>query len=668
MKRDIQLNQLQAIGCTAACQDGKLRAVFPEDGEGRLCCVCEGAQQDWSGFSHLVICVEAKQKYEQTAVIASFCAPGSSDEEPAVTIMMGILPELPTVLSIPVQALDSQQMFLKRTPGKMKTGVFGLGLTEPVVGQFAISCQPATEPQEIELTALYLTDAEPAYPLPERKLVDPIGQLLFRPDWPGKTKDEAELVAYLQAEYAAALQPAFPDEWDQYGGWKKKRFSATGYFRTEYADGRWWLVDPEGCAFFSNGVDVTDAGETCRIGGIEKLFSWLPEKDGTFADAYHHGEVEGDADYFNFAVANLIRAFGEQWFEKWCVITKKRMMEWGFNTVGNWSSLAFARAAKLPYVWPLEGFPATEKKVFRDFPDVFSAEYRRNAEAFAQQLHEFAGDPYMIGYFLRNEPQWAFVEGLNLGEALLRADGSFESRAELIRYLKEKYQTIEGLNQAWDSSFASLDSLQAGIGHTASLSDAALADLLAFSAVMIEEYVKVPSLACRAVDPVHLNLGMRYGYISSPDLIKGCAYMDVFSINCYKMNPDAAIQEAGELTDKPVILGEFHFGARDRGMAATGLRAVRDQAARGQAYRYYMEHAAANPYCVGGHYFILNDQAGLGRTDGECFQIGIVDCCHRPYQEFAEAIQATNCGIYAVADGEERPSDDAPQEIPRIGF
>jgi hypothetical protein len=72
----------------------------------------------------------------------------------------------------------------------------------------------------------------------------------------------------------------------------------------------------------------------------------------------------------------------------------------------------------------------------------------------------------------------------------------------------------------------------------------------------------------------HLNLGMRYAYISSEELFAGCENFDVFSINCYKMNPAPEIMKAGQSTGLPVMIGEYHFGALDRGPVATGLRAV----------------------------------------------------------------------------------------------
>jgi len=57
------------------------------------------------------------------------------------------------------------------------------------------------------------------------------------------------------------------------------------------------------------------------------------------------------------------------------------------------------------------------------------------------------------------------------------------------------------------------------------------------------------------------------------------------------------------------------------GLPSTGIGAVKDQTARGQAYRCYFEDAAANPFVVGVHWFTLYDQSALGRYDGENYNI-----------------------------------------------
>ena len=104
------------------------------------------------------------------------------------------------------------------------------------------------------------------------------------------------------------------------------------------------------------------------------------------------------------------------------------------------------------------------------------------------------------------------------------------------------------------------------------------------------------------------------------------------------MDPWRDIENFSQITGKPVIIGEFHFGALDRGMDATGLRGVESQYERGVAYRRYMYRAASHPMCLGAHYFILYDQAYLGRFDGENYQIGALDVCSHPYSEFIDGI------------------------------
>jgi hypothetical protein len=78
-----------------------------------------------------------------------------------------------------------------------------------------------------------------------------------------------------------------------------------------------------------------------------------------------------------------------------------------------------------------------------------------------------------------------------------------------------------------------------------------------------------------------------------------------------------------------------------------------------------MEDAAANPNCVGAHWFTLYDQSAIGRFDGENYNIGFLDICNQPYKELCEAGITTHERIYEVAAGELEPFDDAPEYLPR---
>lgn len=85
-----------------------------------------------------------------------------------------------------------------------------------------------------------------------------------------------------------------------------------------------------------------------------------------------------------------------------------------------------------------------------------------------------------------------------------------------------------------------------------------------------------------------------------------------------------------------------------------------DRRARGDAYRVSLEHAAARPWCVGAHYFTTYDQSALGRFDGENFNIGFLDVCHRPSEPLVEAARESHDRLYDLAVGDSDPYDDKP--------
>jgi hypothetical protein len=341
------------------------------------------------------------------------------------------------------------------------------------------------------------------------------------------------------------------------------------------------------------------------------------------------------------------------------------MLNWGFNTIGNWSDSTFCRFSGLPYVWQLRDFPKTEKMIFRDFPDVFSNEYVRNSRLFAEQLEARRHERRLVGYFLRNEPHWAFGE-YNLAEQMLLQGGQFASRSRFVRWLKSRYSDVGALNRAWGSALASFAALASKpTGREQLASAAARADLKEFNRMMIARYVQVPSEQCKRVDPNHLNLGVRYAWLAHEDLLAGADAFDVFSINGYQDGPPAdSIARCSAAANAPVIIGESHTGAIDRGLPAGGLRVVRTQQERAESYRYYAEQAAAIPALVGTHYFQWNDQHVAGRFDGENYQIGLVDICQQPYAEFAAAARRSHARIYRIAAGELAPVERLPDSIP----
>ena len=412
----------------------------------------------------------------------------------------------------------------------------------------------------------------------------------------------------------------------------------------------------------------------CRVDGIEKWLDWLPdEKEPAYAEMFSPDRVFKDrkrnAKMFSYAGANLYRVFGEDWYQTWKKMMAGQLMQMGMNTLGNWSDQRLFENTPIPYVTSLPEFPETKKKIFRDFPDVLSDEYKENAKNNAKALAARKDDPMMIGYFLRNEPSWAFVDNLVLADEVLYNPERTVCKEKLIAALKEKYQTVEALNTAWNTKFNDFDDLYQPIRDASAKSEAAKEDQKTFSKEMLRAYVEIPSKACREVDPNHMILGMRWAWISDPDLATGWENFDVFSINCYAVDPTEAISHVVELgVDLPVMIGEFHFGALDTGLSATGLEGVLTQKDRGKAYRYYCERVAAHPNGVGCHYFQCYDQFVLGRFDGENYNIGLFDICSRPYQDMASYVKQCSEAMYEIADGTKVPTDEKAESIPMIAY
>jgi len=593
------------------------------------------------------------------------------EEEKAGRVLwarLGVMPGLHTRLVFPLEALNAQTVFLPRTPGRLKCVVIGRRVRPDLLSSATIGLDSVVAGQSLYVSRIRLTSEQPtSYPMDGPPLVDSLGQWAGR-EWPGKTPDTQTLRNNLRKALDSAGESSFPGEWSRYGGWKKLRFKATGFFRLEKTVRRWWLVDPEGYAFFSVGVDGVDPlHAACPVEGIEPLFEWLPEEGDIFEPV--RGEMWQQKS-IDFAGANLIRAFGQTWRRDWARLTRSRMLEWRFNTLGNWSDQQAIAELELPYVLPMRGFPGTEKNLFRNFPDVFDPIYERKAGEFAEQLRQYRDDPLLIGYFLQNEPQWAFG-GLNPAAEMLEDGEPSATRSELVRWLKSRYRDdADKLSMAWNKEFSSFEQLERGILRRADqFSDQAGEDLEEFSELMVEQYLKPVNAAVRRVDKNHLNLGIRWAGLGSRFCYLTGPFCDVFSVNMYRMLPDSAvIREVAERTGKPVMIGEYHFGATDRGLPSTGLRAASSQEDRGVAYRAYVETGAALPQLVGIHYFIWNDQPVLGRYDGENFNIGLVDVCNTPYREMVEAARLTNQRIYPVASTMVKPFAGRAERLPQVGF
>jgi hypothetical protein len=165
-----------------------------------------------------------------------------------------------------------------------------------------------------------------------------------------------------------------------------------------------------------------------------------------------------------------------------------------------------------------------------------------------------------------------------------------------------------------------------------------------------ELYFSTIRTAMDEILPHKLYLGCRFDYHFWPNqgshaAVKVAAkYADVISFNHYRYTAEQLAPVSG--TDAPIIIGEYHFGALDRGPFHTGLRSVADQAQRAEVYKLFVRSALANPYVVGAHWFAWQDEPTTGRNDGENYQIGFVDTADNPYPEIVGAAREVGSELY----------------------
>ncbi|HLK69664.1 MAG TPA: hypothetical protein VKU19_39815 [Bryobacteraceae bacterium] len=458
----------------------------------------------------------------------------------------------------------------------------------------------------LEIRSARLSHDDPGDALLESKpLVDQFGQWMAD-DWPSKATSLEQLKTAWAAE-EKSLESAKASECP-YGGYPGTKSRATGFFRVEKIDGKWWFVDPDGHLFLSVGSDSIGSSVSTSTQGREQLFAAIPPSAT--------GGPRGGASFYAW---NLERRFGSDWSAKWVDLTVRRMFAWGFNTVGNWSDARLGNAHRIPYVVTLRGWGIENGPM--GVPDVYSADFAERIDrAAAQQCEPHKEDAFVLGYFLGNEPPWPGRESVAV-DAILAGPSS-------------------SLQKALRAFLADGDTPE---------------DRKRFLYQTYGRFVEAATAAIRKHDPNHLNLGLRFGGTAPPEIVRLSKVFDVYSLNnyAYRVN-QVEIDKIRSLIDRPILIGEFHFGTPGRGMTP-GLKQTSSQEERGVAYRYYVESALSDPSIVGTHWFEWIDEPSTGRFDGENYNIGLLDVTDRPYRELIDAAIATHKRLASVHAGKDAP-------------
>ena len=657
--KPLPAEEIRATDATFTQEQGQLQiATGHKDKWPGVTLKAPGGKFDLTAFARVAV----ELKNTGAADVRISCRvdnPGANGREHCITASLDIKPGDTQTLVVPLN---------KVMPAALRDKLFGMrgypngwsekGIEPENITQMLLFVAAPKADHTFAVRKIVATGEAKAGDLTPDKffpMIDAFGQYKHA-DWPGKVRSVDDLKANIAKEATDLAAHAGPSDWNRYGGWATgPKREATGFFRVEKIAGRWWLVDPEGRLFWSHGVDcVRPNNAHTPISDREFLYAGLPANDSPFAAFYGGGANAAHGYYstrkfrtYNFTAANLLQKYGPDWKTQHAELVHRRLRSWAMNTIANWSDDAIYLMRKTPYTAtvgargktrPIEG----SQGYWGKFSDPFDASFAQALQnGMAAQKDKSAGDPWCIGYFVDNEISWG--DDPSLAIATLASPADQPAKIAFVGDLKAKYGTIDKLNAAWDTKHASWDDLLKST--TPPDKQKAGDDLRAFYSRIAEKYFEVCRAAVKEIAPKQLYLGCRFAWSNPRAVRAGCKYCDVVSFNRYKkVLPENELPEG---CDKPTIIGEFHFGALDRGMFHTGLVPTASQDERAECYKRYVRSAVDNPHCVGTHWFQFGDQATTGRPDGENYQIGLLDVCDTPYPETIRAVREVGQEMYS---------------------
>lgn len=411
-------------------------------------------------------------------------------------------------------------------------------------------------------------------------------------------------------------------------------------YSVEKRDGAWWLVAPDSRPTLSLGVCCVNQG-------------LAPEQRDPLNPGYSAEERHKS-------------------LEAWAEDTVARLAKWGYNTIGAWSDHAILRAA------PNSRFMHTPVLHLGSsgipWKDMWDPKVVADTYAFAQaEIARHRNDPSTIGYFSDNELGW--WSGA-MFEWAWKATPEFGTRQRWVSLLRNRYgndwaAVLKDFDPEGASSFDSLEKsgrlflVPGGNG-------------MAFARRVLraqaDRYYELCRDAIKKNDPKALFLGDRYISNFYPEVAEASArYVDVASTNVNANWGDGGIARwfldaLHQATGKPLMVTEFYACASENRSGnlndASGFPTVRTQRERTASFKNQIEQMLVKPYVVGAHWFQFYDEPRHGRSDGENYNMGLVDIFGNPYAGLSGLLPKLR--VEEIHRQGPRARPDARQGVPPI--
>ncbi|MFT3752621.1 MAG: DNRLRE domain-containing protein [Paludibacter sp.] len=402
-----------------------------------------------------------------------------------------------------------------------------------------------------------------------------------------------------------------------YGSRTDKTATATGFYYSKQIDGRWWVVDPNGCLSICRAVNAISqgAGDTSK--------STFTTKFGTTTN--------------------------------WMNSTKNLLNDNGFYCAGAWSATSSITSNPNQTSKPLaytiilnwmSGFGSTrtyQQSGHMGYPNdaifVFEAGFAAYCETKAQALVANKTDKNIFGYFTDNELPF-YNKSLNNFLRLGKTSLTDENYLATKKWLS-------------DNGYSEADTTNAEIQKQ-------------FLGYVAQTYFSTVYKAIKKYDPNHMILGPRVNVAEAREnkyfMQAAGPYVDILAVNYYGVwTPDVAgnINWTKNL-GKPFMVTEFYTKGDDVGLANTSGAGwiVKTQLERGYEYQNYTLALLESKCCVGWHWFkyMDNDPSIVGAEPSNIdANKGIVNIGYGPYQPLLDKMKELNLKVYNLIDYFDKP-------------
>ncbi len=389
------------------------------------------------------------------------------------------------------------------------------------------------------------------------------------------------------------------NERDQYGGLKRIHFEATGFFRLEYANGRWWLITPEGSAFLSFGLN--------HIGS------------GLMRSPYNR--------------EHWMREFGltdtsdeQQFLDAYYTRVRQDFVRGGWNTLGCHNSDQIYGELRIPYVLTVRFVDICHYMTPKDedFLDVWSSEFQEHCNRIAlQRVAPRKDDPYLLGYAMIDCPIWSDLDaaprevtvygdkrpGLTTWPRRLRNLGPESPGKEVyVDTMRELYRgDIEKFNYTYQCSFSGFGDLTSAKQWRLEIdpnNGRELFDNTVFLNRTVDRYYRIAVRAIRRHDPNHLMLGDKLNGNTdvSDDLVRiVSSHCDLLFYQYYATWDDQQrlLNRFAQITGKAILCGDASISVPDENMPNPLGPHYKDQRERAESFTELMRNCFSRTDFVG---------------------------------------------------------------------